>query len=302
MKRRPRKRLRGKRRARNKPMLAQINKNLNKYLPKGKGMIEKAMRYSVMSGGKRIRPIIAIEAFKACGAFRPSALLGTSPELVEGRPSGRSSDGGGIKDIMPIACAIEFIHTYSLIHDDLPAMDNDDFRRGKPACHKVFGPANAILAGDALLTLAFNTIAKDANPKIALNIIKELSDAIGIYGMVGGQALDLESRDKAKDKNISNKINLLKTAKLLEVSAKSGALAAGAPQKEMRALQKFGLYLGLSFQLVDDYLDGEIKFRKDRVLEDAAPLIEKAKKELEIFGKRADSLKNIADRLLKRTK
>lgn len=260
-------------------MLAQISKNLNKYLPKGSSMIEKAMRYSVMSGGKRIRPTLAIEAFKACGAFRPSR------------------DGGSIKDIMPIACAIEFIHSYSLIHDDLPAMDNDDFRRGKPACHKVFGAANAILAGDALLTLAFNTIAKRANPKIALNIIKELSDAIGIYGMVGGQALDLEFQDKAKDKNISNKINLLKTAKLLEISAKAGALAAGAPQKKMKALQKFGLYLGLSFQLIDDYLDGGIKFRKD-----AVPLIEKAKKELEIFGKSADSLKNIADRLLKRTK
>lgn len=276
--------MREKRKARNKPMLAQINKNLNKYLPKDSGIIAKAMRYSVMSGGKRIRPTLAIEAFKACGAFHPLR------------------DNGSIKEIMPIACAIEFIHTYSLIHDDLPEMDNDDFRRGKPACHKVFGAANAILAGDAILTLAFNIIAKRANPKIALNIIEELSDAIGIYGMVGGQALDLELQGKAKDNNISNKINLLKTAKLMEISAKAGALAAGAPRGKMKALQKFGLYLGLSFQLLDDYLDGEIKFRNGRFLADAAPLIEKAKKELEIFGERADSLKNIADRLLKRTK
>ena len=248
-----------------------IDINLKKYLPRGNNAIEKAMRYSVLSEGKRIRPILAIEASKVCG--------------------------GAIKDVMPTACAIEFIHAYSLIHDDLPAMDNDDFRRGKPSCHKAFGEANAILAGDALLTLAFNVIARHAEPEIGLNIIKELSGAIGVDGMALGQELDLELKNKKKDKNILNRINRLKTAFFMEASAKAGALSANAAGEKVRALQRFGYYLGLSFQLIDDYLDGESASRKEAVL-----LIEKAKKELKIFGKKADTLQNMADRLLKRTK
>jgi geranylgeranyl diphosphate synthase, type II len=271
MRRWPKKRPKERRRLRNKLKLIAIDKNLNKYLPKGSETVKKAMKYSVMSGGKRIRPIIAIEASRACG--------------------------GNIKDVMGIACAIEFIHTYSLIHDDLPAMDDDDFRRGKPTCHKVFGEANAILAGDALLTLAFNTIARHSKPKAGLNIIKELSDAIGADGMVGGQALDLEFQGRKKTKDNLNRINLLKTARFFEVSAKAGALAAGASKEKVRALQRFGLYLGISFQLVDDHLDGETKGR-----EGAGLLIKKAKDELKVFGKRADNLKSMADSLLKRTK
>ncbi len=248
-----------------------IDKALLKYLPKAKDALSEAMRYSVLSGGKRIRPVLAIEASRACG--------------------------GRIKDIMPCACAIEFVHTYSLIHDDLPAMDDDDFRRGKPACHKAFGEAIAILAGDALLTLAFNIIAKHPEPKVGLNIIKELSDALGCNGMVGGQALDLKFKNKKKDKNILNKINLLKTARLFEVSAKAGALVAGARQREVRALQRFGLYLGLSFQIIDDYLDGESKAR-----EEARVLIERAKEKIEIFAEKANALRKIADSILYRKK
>lgn len=250
-------------------VLINIDRDLRKYLPKGDDIIKKAMRYSVLSGGKRIRPMVALEAARICG--------------------------GHIKDAMPVACAIEFIHTYSLMHDDLPAMDNDDFRRGKPTCHKVFGEANAILAGDALLTLAFSVIARYTKPKTGAVIAKEIAQAIGEDGMVGGQALDLEFYKK-KDKRILKKINLLKTAKLFEVSAKAGALSAGASSAKVRALQKFGLYFGLSFQAIDDYLDRETCAR-----EEALVLAEKAKKELRPFGKRADKLKAIADFAVKRT-
>ena len=243
--------------------IAGIERNLKKYLPKGDDTISKAMRYSVFSGGKRIRPALVLESCRACG--------------------------GTIKDAMPVACAIEFIHTYSLIHDDLPAMDDDDFRRGKPSCHKVFGEANAILAGDALLTLAFSVIA-GAEPKKGLDIIKELSHAIGAEGMVGGQALDLKLQDKKKNKNVLKKINLLKTARLFEVSAKAGAYVSGASPKKLNSLQRFGLYFGLSFQAVDDCLDGEGDNRKG-----AARLMERAKKELEIFGKKGDALRQIAE-------
>lgn len=250
--------------------LIDIDKNLKKYLPKGDSIIKKAMRYSVLAPGKRIRPFLTIESSALCC--------------------------GAVKDAMPVACAIEFIHTYSLIHDDLPAMDDDDFRRGKPACHKVFTEAEAILAGDALLTLAFNIIASHTKPKTGLDIIKEVSAAIGADGMAGGQALDLESRKKGRGKKILKKINLLKTARLFEASAKTGALIAGAGPKEVSALEKFGLYFGLSFQAVDDQLDGDAKDKKE-----AFSLIEKAKKELNVFGKKADRLKAIADRVVRRT-
>lgn len=249
----------------------EIEKNLKKYLPKGTSALEKAMRYSVLSGGKRVRPLLAIEAAGLCG--------------------------GKIKDIIPVACAIEFVHAYSLIHDDLPAMDDDDFRRGKPTCHKVFGEASAILAGDALLTLAFNVIAKNTGSRAGLNIIKELSDAIGVNGMAGGQAMDLESKNRVKNRSMSREINKLKTARLFEASAKIGAISAGAAKEKINALQRFGLFLGLSFQLIDDYLDGETSCRKEARL-----FIEKAKKELKIFGKRADTLRKNAELLLSRKK
>lgn len=247
-----------------------IDKALDSYLPKDQGVIQKAMRYSMLSGGKRIRPILAVEASQACN--------------------------GSVTDAVPAACAIEFIHTYSLIHDDLPAMDNDDYRRGKLACHKVFGEANAILTGDALLTLAFNIIANNCKPKTALKITEELSDSIGADGMVGGQALDLEFRGKKKDSKILRHINILKTARLFEASARIGALSADASPAEEKALQKFGFYFGLSFQTIDDILDGEGGGYKE-----AGILINKAKSELKIFGKKADHLKEIAGYILKRT-
>ncbi len=227
------------------------------------------MRYSVFSGGKRIRPILTIESARACR--------------------------GSLKDALPAATAVEMVHTYSLIHDDLPAMDNDDLRRGKPTCHKIFGEANAILAGDALLTLAFNIMAKNTKPALGIKIIEELSLAIGAGGMVGGQALDLKFHGRAKKRMIAERINILKTAKLFSAAAKIGALTAGAQVKEIKALEQFGLDFGLSFQMVDDNLDGD-----GMELKKAASLVKKAKSDLKILGKRADRLKDIIKELSKR--
>ena len=250
-----------------------IDNALDNYLPGAKvepKALHKAMRYSVFSGGKRIRPILAIEASAVCGKRSPQ--------------------------ILAAACAIELIHTYSLIHDDLPSMDDDDYRRGKPSCHKAFGEAEAILAGDALLTLAFNLIAKKYEPETGINLIKELSEAIGTEGMVGGQALDIEFDGKNKDKIIAAKINRLKTAKLFEVSAKIGAISSGAKAEKIKKLANFGLYLGCAFQVTDDILDGESLFTK----KDAEIFINKAKLSLEIFGDKALRLKKMADLVLHR--
>ena len=228
------------------------------------------MRYSVFSGGKRIRPILTIESAKACG--------------------------GSLKAELPAAAAVELVHTYSLIHDDLPAMDNDDLRRGKPTCHKVFGEANAILAGDALLALAFNIIAKNTRPAMGIKIIEELSRASGVEGMVGGQALDLEFRNRAKDKMTAGKINSLKTAELFSAAAKIGALTAGAQTKEIKALGSFGFDFGLSFQMVDDNLDGDCAGE----LKNSASLVKKAKNDLKALGKRADRLKDMIEEVSRR--
>ena len=247
----------------------EIEKVLKRYLPKGDDRLSAAMRYSVFSGGKRIRPILTIESAKACR--------------------------GKIKDALPAAAAVELVHTYSLIHDDLPAMDDDDLRRGKPTCHKIFGEAGAILAGDALLTLAFNIIAKYTEPAKGIKIIEELSSAIGVEGMVRGQALDLEFQNRAKKSTIAERINILKTAKLFSATAKIGARSAGAGEKEVKALGRFGLDFGLSFQMLDDSLDGDGEERSK-----TASLVKKAKSDLKILGKRADRLKDIVEELSKR--
>lgn len=220
------------------------------------------MRYSAFSGGKRIRPVILIEAALACGA--------------------------GLKKSAAAACAVEFIHTYSLIHDDLPSMDDDDYRRGKPSCHKAFTEALAILAGDALLTLAFSVLAGNYPPGTSAAMAKELSRAAGSEGMAGGQALDI---GKSGDRK---KINFLKTAKLFEASAVLGALCAGAGAKKAEALRGYGLNLGMAFQAVDDMLDGDNDFS----WKDARIFVAKAKAALNIFGCRAYRLRKIADCVL----
>lgn len=252
---------------------ALIDKKLNECLPKAArkpAVIHRAMRYSVFSGGKRIRPIIAMESCLVCG--------------------------GKTKNALAAGCAVELVHTYSLIHDDLPSMDNDDFRRGKPASHKVFGEATAILAGDALLTLAFNVLAKGLSPETGVRVIRALSEAVGAGGMVGGQVLDLEFKNKKKDKKITDRINLLKTAMLFKASAESGAIAARAGKDKLRAMAGYGLCIGTMFQITDDMIDGEYSAHTRGaadVCERLKHLADKAGNFLVLFGRKAHRLREI---------
>lgn len=195
--------------------------------------ILQAMEYSLMSGGKRLRPIL---------------LMATADAV--------SKSG---EKFLPVACALEMIHTYSLIHDDLPAMDNDDYRRGKLTNHKVFGDATAILAGDGLLTLAFEVMTrqKDVEPKILLQVIHEISTAIGIAGMVGGQSIDLQSEGKHIDFMTLRKMHIGKTGALFLASIRSGAILAGASKDQLDALTLYAENFGLAFQITDDILDVE---------------------------------------------
>ena len=242
-----------------------IDKALDKYLPKSSlkpQVIHRAMRYSVFPGGKRIRPVFAIAAFEACGGKGDLAI--------------------------PVACGIELIHSYTLVHDDMPCMDNDDFRRGKKACHKKFGEDIALLAGDGLLTLAFQVIAESGNAEV----IKEISKAAGTCGVIGGQVVDI----LGKNKDIEY-INLKKTAMLFETAVKSGGIIKGASNLEINALGNFGRDIGLTFQLMDDLKDGDGYARlygAKAAKEKAEVLAEKAKDALNIFGKKAEVLLKLA--------
>ncbi len=220
---------------------ALIEETLNEYLPLEYAYppsLHKAMRYSVFAGGKRIRPVLALAAAEVAG--------------------------GEVKDALPIACGIEMIHTYSLIHDDLPAMDNDDFRRGKPTCHRVFGEAIAILTGDALLTMAFQVMGDISlypdyvNPARVLEAIKAVAHAAGPLGMVGGQVVDLESEGPGKgSEETLNWIHSHKTVALIEASLKAGAIVAGGDRDLIERLREYGRFVGLAFQVVDDILGCE---------------------------------------------
>jgi geranylgeranyl diphosphate synthase type II len=195
--------------------------------------IHRAMRYSLFAGGKRIRPVLGIEAARAAG-----------------------DDGDGV---VSAACALELIHTYSLIHDDLPALDNDDYRRGKLTNHKVFGEAMAILAGDALLTLAFEVLAKlKIAAKRRAKLVAELATASGtVGGMIGGQVADLEGEGHPPDARLLETIHRAKTGALLRASLRMGAICAGASEEQYAALSRYGEHMGLAFQIVDDILDVE---------------------------------------------
>jgi geranylgeranyl diphosphate synthase type II len=195
--------------------------------------IHRAMRYSVMAGGKRIRPALCIETASMFDADRRAAI--------------------------EVGCALEFIHTYSLIHDDLPALDNDDLRRGKPTCHKQFGEAMAILAGDGLLTLAFETLSKAPIPAERLvRVIREISSGAGtVNGMVGGQVADVEAEGKPVDAATLEYIHRSKTAALIRASATAGALAGNASEDDIARIRRFGEKIGWAFQVVDDILDVE---------------------------------------------
>ena len=192
--------------------------------------LHEAMRYSVYSGGKRLRPALCLAAAEACGGAAGPAL--------------------------PAACALEFIHTYSLIHDDLPAMDNDDFRRGRPTSHRVFGEAIAILAGDALLTLAFRAVVDaGGGDSVRTLLVAELAEAAGAAGMVGGQAADMISEGGAVDVSTLEYIHGHKTGALLRAAVRIGALAAGADGGALALLTEYAERIGLAFQIVDDLLD-----------------------------------------------
>jgi geranylgeranyl diphosphate synthase type II len=196
--------------------------------------IHRAMRYSLFAGGKRIRPILCMEAAHA----------------VSGRADG----------VVTAACSLEMVHTYSLIHDDLPALDNDDLRRGKPTCHKQFGEAMAILAGDALLTLAFQVLAEmeTASPEVKSNLVLELATAAGTPGgMIDGQVRDLEGEGQVPDARLLDSIHRAKTGALLRASIRMGAIHAGASPEQLGALSCYGEHIGLAFQIVDDVLDVE---------------------------------------------
>ena len=284
-----------------------IETALRRNLPKDNSLISRAMRYSVLAGGKRLRPILVILGAEVCGANNVSDFLGA-------------------------ACAVEFIHTYSLIHDDLPAMDDDDLRRGKPTSHKKFGEAAAILAGDALLTDSFRLLAnldKDSRikkEKIIASILT-LSELAGYNGMVGGQAKDTIEAGVWNKKNIAQArqnllyIHLNKTAALIRASLLIGATLANGSKKQLSALDKYGKNIGLSFQIADDILDitadkkllgkkGSDRDNKkltypalygiNRSIEAAKKLVDSAKSSLKVFGKRADILAELADYIVER--
>jgi geranylgeranyl diphosphate synthase type II len=213
-----------------------INETMDSYLPVADShptLIHQAMRYSTFAGGKRMR-----------GAF----VLAAAEAL-----------GGPQQPLLPAAAALEMIHTYSLIHDDLPAMDDDDLRRGKPTCHKVFGEAIAILAGDALLTLAFETLCRLIEAGFAagvvMTIVAEVAAAAGTGGLIGGQVDDLESEGKQIDHEQLERIHVGKTAALFRAALRTGAILAGAGARDLQALTEYGLSFGLAFQITDDILD-----------------------------------------------
>jgi geranylgeranyl diphosphate synthase, type II len=211
-----------------------IDRALDRYLPKANTKpttLHRAMRYSLFAGGKRLRPILCLAAAKACR--------------------------GKINDALPLACALECIHTYSLVHDDLPSMDNDDFRRGRPTCHKVFGEGIAVLAGDALLTIAFEIVsrAKPAPRYKVATLLREITVAAGSQKLIAGQVADLEAEGKNVKRHELQFIHENKTAAILRTSVRLGAMSANANAKKLSAITRFGQRLGLAFQVIDDILD-----------------------------------------------
>ena len=268
--------------------------------PSVPALLNEAMRYSLLAGGKRIRPVLAIAAYEACG--------------------------GRGEDILPCAAALEAIHTYSLIHDDLPAMDNDDLRRGKPTNHKVYGEAMAILAGDGLLTEAFLMILGNSAviPIERLHAaMYELANAAGPAGMVGGQVQDMLSEGAEPDAEVLQYIHRHKTGALLAASVKMGAILHGTDEQTMTALGLYGEAIGLAFQVVDDILDirgdeaeigkpvgSDLEKHKltypavygmDESMRRAAELVDEALHALEGMDERAEPLREIARYLLRRT-
>jgi geranylgeranyl diphosphate synthase type II len=279
-----------------------VNRSLEAYLPAVRGpafRVVQAMHYSLFAGGKRLRPILCL--------------------------AGAEAVGGDAGEVLPVACALEMIHTYSLIHDDLPAMDDDDLRRGQPTCHKKFDEATAILAGDGLLTAAFQIMADAAaryegREAALLDVIQLIAAAAGYQGMVGGQMLDLQAEGREVTLKELETIHRLKTGALLTASVRAGALLAGGTRAEVTALTSYGEKFGLAFQVTDDLLDvegetaemgkaagmdaqrrkatypGVLGVEETRAW--AKRLVDTAVTDLEGFGEKAEPLREIARYLL----
>jgi len=279
-----------------------VNRALGRFLPTARthpATIHQAMRYSLFAGGKRIRPILTLAAAEACG----------------GRP----------KDAMPLACVVECIHTYSLIHDDLPAMDNDDFRRGRPTSHKVYGEGIAVLTGDALLTQAFEIAAQAKGwPRYPhVSLIREITDTAGSLKLIAGQVADLEGEGKNLSVAQLRYIHERKTSALLACSVRLGGMSANCTARQLKALTDFGYNVGLAFQVIDDILDvtqtteelgktagkdqatakvtypAIVGLEKSRKI--AKKLTDKAFAALKPFGDKATALEAITEYLLKRS-
>lgn len=278
-----------------------VEEALDRYLPSPDTyppLIHQAMRYSVMGGGKRLRPVLVM--------------------------SGAEVVGGMAADVLPAACAVEMIHAYSLIHDDLPAMDDDDYRRGKLTNHKVYGEAVAVLAGDALLTLAFKLLTenKSSCPDNVLRVINEIAEGAGTFGLVGGQVVDTCSVSDSADEATLEYIHRHKTGALYRVSIRAGAILAGASEEQLACLTEYAEQLGLAFQIVDDILDiegdekktgkpvgSDIKNKKltypalfglEKSKGKARLAAEKAREALKPFGKEADFLRAMVQFVIER--
>lgn len=280
-----------------------VEKALENALPDKEGpeaRVVEAMRYSLFAGGKRLRPILCLAAAEAVG--------------------------GEIEAAMPAACAMEMIHTYSLIHDDLPAMDDDDLRRGKPTNHKVFGEAIAILAGDGLLTEAFVLLSEYNTllPERAVQVIGVIARAASFRGMVGGQVVDMLSQNKPADLETVRQMHSRKTAALISAAAESGALAGKGTEAQVEALARYGRAIGLAFQIADDILDiegdteilgktagsdlarGKVTYPAavglERSREAAREQVNNALAALEGFDDKADPLRSLANYIITREK
>lgn len=281
-----------------------IEESLKKQFPEPRGPaadVIKAMNYSLFAGGKRLRPILCI--------------------------AGAEAVGGDEKDVIPVACALELIHTYSLIHDDLPVMDNDDMRRGKPTSHKVFGEAIALLAGDGLLTEAFHLMTETVlterlDPRTLLHVMGMIATAAGYDGMVGGQVVDIQMEGKEVDPDIVEFIHRRKTGALINASVSAGAILGGGEENQVTAITSYGKNIGLAFQISDDILDIESDSRSlgknvggdackgkitypavfglSRSKEIREEMINMAIKSLEPFDHRADPLRHIARYIIER--
>jgi geranylgeranyl diphosphate synthase type II len=281
-----------------------VDKTLEKLVPDEKKfppVVHEAMRYSLFAGGKRVRPILALAAAEALGAKTA--------------------------DLLPMAASLELIHTYSLIHDDLPAMDDDDFRRGRPTCHKVYGEAIAILAGDGLLNMAFEVLSEPRRVKAVpaarlIVIMREIATASGVKGMVGGQVVDIQSEGREIDFPTLEYIHTHKTGALIRSSVRVGALYARAGKRQFTALNHYGELVGLAFQIADDILDitgkqeetgkdvgSDLKKGKktfpsfyglDESRRRAVEVVDKALLSLRDFDRKADPLRELAKYIINR--